>query len=301
MKIEKMYINPQNKLNYRDRLRIIKQLTVYFRKPSDLARQYGVSRQTIYAVYRRFEADGLYGLEDHRPGIKRHTLNPVVYNYITQIRKTTDYSAKKIQQQLNKQGFGVSIYRIHKVILQESPLRKKMGKQAKPKYVRYEAENCNDLWHMDWSNDPHSGLKLLAIQDDKSRFIVFAGLFSEATAENSALGLQKAIKRYGVPKEIVSDNGSHFKKPHSQRVVVSPLKEVEEEHGIHHIFIRPYHPQSNGKIERMFGSYKIEFPRMQHPKVKDCLTWMHYHNFERLHQSLEYETPAHVYLGVNSI
>ena len=301
MNIEKMYVNETNKLTYRDRLRIIKQRTVYRRKVSVIARQYRVSRQTIYAILKRYEVDGLYGLEDHRPGVKRHTLNPVVYDYVAQLRDTTDYGAIKIQQQLNKDGFGVSVYRIHKVILQESQLRKKMGKKVKPKYIKYEAENCNDLWHIDWSMDPHSGLKLLAIQDDKSRFIVFAGLFNEATAENSALGLEKAIKRYGVPKEIVSDNGSHFKKPHSDKVVVSPLREVEEAHGIKHIFIRPYYPQSNGKIERMFGSYKVEFPRMRHPKVKDCLTWMHFHNFERIHQSLNYETPAHVYLGVNSI
>lgn len=301
MNVEKMYVNRKNKLNYRDRLRIIKQITVYYRKPSNLARQYGVSRQTIYAILARYKVDGLYGLEDHRPGVKRHTLNPKAYDYIIQLRDTTDYGAGKIKQHLNKEGFGVSVYRIHTVIRQESQLRRKMGKQTKPKYIRYEAENCNDLWHIDWSNDPHSGLKLLAIQDDKSRFIVFAGLFEEATAENSALGVEKAIKRYGIPREIVSDNGSHFKKPHSQGVVVSPLREVEEKYGVNHIFIRPYYPQSNGKIERMFGSYKIEFPRMRHPKVKDCLTWMHYHNFERLHQSLEYETPAHVYLGVNSI
>lgn len=301
MKIKKMYVNTSNKLDYRTRYCIIKQYSVYNKKPVDIARQYRISRQTVYKIVKRFKEDGVYGLEDHRPGVKRHTLNPKTYEFIVQLRSSTDFGAGKIQQQLNKSGFGVSCYRIHKVILQESTLRKKMGKQAKPKYVRYEAENCNDQWHMDWSIDPVSSKKLLAIQDDKSRFIVYVGLFDEATAENSAIGLTKAIQTYGAPKEMISDNGSHFKKPHSKGVVVSPLREVEEKYGIKHIFIRPYHPQSNGKIERMFGSYKREFPRMKHPKVRDCLTWMHYHNFERIHQSLDYETPAHVYLGVNSI
>jgi transposase InsO family protein len=32
--------------------------------------------------------------------------------------------------------------------------------------------------------------------------------------------------------------------------------------------------------------------------VHDCLTWMHYYNFERIHQSLNYDTPAQRYLGV---
>jgi transposase InsO family protein len=294
--MKKMYKNKQNKLDYRDRFKIIKKLRVYLEKPTQIAKRYGVSRQTIYDVQKRFKKEGLIGLQDHLPGPLEKTINPKFYELVVQKRRTNDYGAVRLKAFFKKEGFFVSTYQIHKIIKKESILRNKMGKQSKPKYVRYQAEKCNDLWHTDWSHDPHSGKKLLVYQDDRSRFIVFAGLFDEAIAENSAIGLQKAIAKYGVPKEVVSDNGSHFKKPHSKRVVVSPLKEVEEKYGIHHIFIRPYHPQSNGKIERMFGSYKMEFPRMQHPDVHDCLSWMQYHNVERLHQSLDYETPAEIYL-----
>lgn len=301
MKLSKMYINKRNKLSYRDRLRIIKQHQCYHRKPTQLAKQYGVSRQTIYDIISRYKRDGLHGLEDHKPGRRDIPINPKFYEHVVQLRNIHDWGAMRIRAYAKKKGFAVSSYQIHKVIKRESTLRKKLGKRMKPKYCSYVADECNDLWHMDWSIDPLSKKKLLAVQDDKSRFIVFAGLFDEATAENSAVGLQNAIRRYGIPKQVVTDNGSHFKKPHSKGVVVSPLREIEEKHNINHIFIRPYYPQSNGKIERMFGSYKIEFPRMNHPKVRDCISWMHYHNFERLHQSLNYETPAHVYLGVKSI
>jgi putative transposase len=298
MKMNKMYVNSKNKLSYRDRLRIIKQHQCYRRKPTALAKQYGVSRQTIYDIISRYKRDGLYGLEDHKPGKLEIPLNPKFYDYVAQLRDQHDWGAIRLQASLKKKGFSVSSYKLHKVIKLESTLRNKMGKRTKPKYVSYEAEECNGQWHIDWSNDPVSKKKLLAIEDDKSRFIVFAGLFDEATAENSALGLQTAIDQYGAPKEIVSDNGSHFKKPHSKKVVVKPVREVEEKYGVKHIFIRAYYPQSNGKIERLFGSYKMEFPRMNHPKVYDCLSWMNYYNFERIHQSLGYETPAHVYLGV---
>lgn len=301
MRIEKMYINKRNKLSYRDRLRIIKQHQYYYGKPTLLAKQHGVSRQTIYDIINRYKREGLHGIEDHKPGKHEESLNPNFYNYVTQLRNMHDWGAIRIKAYTQKKGFLVSSYRIHKIIRKECSLRNKLGKRMKPKYCKYVAEECNDLWHMDWSIDPLSKKKLLAILDDKSRFIVFAGLFNEATAENSAKGLYQAIQKHGVPKEIVTDNGSHFKKPHSKKVVVSPLRELEQKFNIKHIFIRPYYPQSNGKIERMFGSYKTEFPRMNHPKVKDCLSWMHYHNFERIHQSLNYETPAHVYLSVKSI
>jgi transposase InsO family protein len=147
---------------------------------------------------------------------------------------------------------------------------------------------------MDWSFDPISKKNLLAILDDKSRFIVFAGLFDSANAENSAKGLQEAISNYGKPKELLTDNGSHFKNLH-KKVPNKELSEVEQKYGIKHIFARAYHPQTNGKIERLFGSYKIEFPLMQHPNVKGCLSWMNYYNNERIHQSLDYETPASVF------
>ena len=143
---------------------------------------------------------------------------------------------------------------------------------------------------------------LLAIIDDCSRFIVYAGLFDSVSAENGVLGLQKVIIAYGAPKELVSDNGGHFKISHSERVggvkgVVKPLRDVEEKYGVGHVFIRAYYPQSTGKIERWFGSYKGEFPLMNYPEVYDCLTYVHFYNFERIHQSLDYDTPASIYLG----
>lgn len=227
-------------------------------------------------------------------------MNPVFYANVVYLRNETGKGSSFLEKYFKKQGFKVSHYKINQVFQYEKLYYRK-GKMAKPKYVSYEADNINDQWHIDWSIDPLTKRKLLAIIDDKSRFIVFAGLFDEATAENSAIGLQKAIEAHGAPKELVSDNGSHFKKPHSKKVVVEPLKKVEEKYAVKHIFIRPYYPQSNGKIERWFGSYKGEFPHMNYDKVTDMYSWVHYYNFERLHQSLDYETPAHVYLGVNSI
>jgi putative transposase len=267
---------------------------------SELALKYGVSRQTIHKIVNRFNKYGVYGLEDHKPGKLRIPLNPIFYANVVVLRQKTGMGALSLEKYFKQKGFSVSHNKINQVLDYEK-LHYKKGKMPKPKYVRYEAENINDQWHIDWSIDPLTKKKILAIIDDKSRFIVYVGLFNNATAENSAVGVELAIKKYGPPKEIVSDNGTHFKKSHSKKTVVSPLKELEEQYNIKHIFIRAYHPQSNGKIERWFGSYKIEFPRMNHPDVKDFYSWVRYYNYERLHQSLDYKTPAQVYLSVNSI
>lgn len=298
--IERMYTNKSNKLTKSDRMLILQRWNNGWEK-TRIAKRFGVSRQTVYDIISRYETDGIYGIVDHKPGRLKNPVNPHFYVNIVDIRKKFDWGACRIEKYFNRKGYLVSHNKINQVIQYEGLTRKKLGKQERPKYVRYEADNCNDQWHIDWSVDPLTKKKLLAVIDDKSRFIVFAGIFDNATGENSAIGLQKAIDKHGAPKEIVSDNGSHFKKVHSKKTPCKPVKEVEEKYGIRHIFIRAYHPQSNGKIERWFGSYKGEFPRMNYDKVYDCLSWVNYYNYERLHMSLKYETPAHVYLGVKSI
>ena len=298
--IKKMYVNNSNKLSKSERFTIIQCWNNGW-KTTRIAKRFSVSRTTIYKIIGRYKSDGVLGLQDHIPGKLRIPLNPNFYANVVNIREKNGWGACRIERYFKIRGFSVSHNKINQVIQYENLTRKKMGKKEKPKYISYEANNINDQWHIDWSIDPISKKKLLAIIDDKSRFIVYVGLFDEATAENSAVGLQKAINTHGTPKELISDNGLHFKKSHKNKVPCTPLKIVEEKYGVKHIFIRPYYPQSNGKIERWFGSYKGEFPLMKHPDVKDLYTWTHYYNFERIHQSLNYETPAHIYLGVNSI
>ncbi len=294
----KMYVNKGNKLTKSDRFSIIYQLNMR-RKVTDIAKRLSVTRATIYDVKKKYFLEGIFGLQDKKPGRSSEPLNPEFYANIVRLRLDNGWGACLMENYFKKKGFSVSHNKINEVINFEGLTRKKLGKQEKPKYVRYQSEHCNDQWHIDWSIDPISKKKLLAILDDRSRFIVYVGLFNEATSENSAFGLQKAIDTYGAPKELVSDNGSHFKEPHGKtKVVVKPLLLVEEKYGVRHIFIRAYHPQSNGKIERWFGSYKGELPRMGRKDVYDCPTYAHFYNFIRPHQSLDYDTPANIYIGV---
>jgi putative transposase len=297
---EFMYKNESNKLDYTTRLKIVTACN-YGTSKGKIAKRFGVSRQTVNAILKKYLVDGVYGLEDHKTGPLKEPLNPVFYANVVTLRQAKGWGACHIEKYFKKKGFSVNHNKIHEIIIMEDMIHnKKLGKRKRPKYIRYEAENINDQWHADWSIDPLTKKKLFAVIDDKSRFIVFAGLFDSASAHNTVIGLERAIARYGAPKELVTDNGSHFKNI-NKKVANEPLLDLEKKNNIKHIFIRAGYPQSNGKIERWFGSYKIEFQRMNYEKVTDCMTWVTYYNFERLHQSLNYETPAHVYLGVNSI
>lgn len=232
-----MYTNKSNKLNYRLRLNIIKAIKAGWKK-TRIASRFDVSRTTIYNIKQRYEKDDVYGLEDHKTGLLRVPLNPNFYANVIEVRKKYGFGACGIEKYFKKKGFYVTHNKINQVLQYEGLLNKKMGKRIKPSYIRYESEKCNDQWHIDWSIDPLTKRQLLAIIDDKSRFIVFAGLFDSANAKNSALALEKAIKKYGAPREIVSDNGSHFKDIQSKKVN-KELSLIEKKYAIKHIFIRP--------------------------------------------------------------
>lgn len=294
--MEFMYVNEATKLDYRQRLAIVKYRNNRW-AISKIAKKLLISRTTVYAVLEKYDELGVYGLEDHRPGRRRETLNSQFYDCIVNKRKESGWGAKRLENYFRNLGFSVGHNKINRVLQTAQLIGNRKGRRVKPKYVRYEAENVNDQWHMDWSIDPLTKLHLLAIIDDKSRFVVFRGLFAAATAENTVIGYKQAIDQYGAPKEMVTDNGSHFKNIH-KGTVNKELAALEKQYGIKHIFIRAGHPQSNGKIERLFGSYQYEFPRMNHPKVYDCLSYFDFYNEERIHQSLNYVTPASVYKSV---
>jgi len=175
--IERMYINKSNKLSKSERMLILQRWNNGWKK-TRIAKRFSVSRQTIYDVISRYQTDGIYGIVDHQPGPLRLPVNANFYANIIDIRKKYDWGACRIEKYFNKKGYSVSHNKINQVIQYEGLTRKKLGKQERPKYVRYEADNCNDQWHIDWSVDPLTKKKLLAIIDDKSRFIVFAGLFN---------------------------------------------------------------------------------------------------------------------------
>ena len=87
------------------------------------------------------------------------------------------------------------------------------AKSKKRKWVRFERRYSNAMWHVDWHimKDPRfRGLNLVTYLDDASRCMVAAQLFTEATSDNAAAVLQKAIETFGTPAITLSDNGFCF-------------------------------------------------------------------------------------------
>jgi putative transposase len=193
--------------------------------------------------------------------------------------------------QLRQKGYQVSERQIQKIYRKNEKMMNKRRRSDQIKFVKYERSRPNELWHTDWTLCPFTGLLLIAFIDDYSRFIVHAEYFSNATTENTLLAFQAAIKRFGKPENILTDNGTQFN-------IHGIFEDFCKSRGIRHILGRVHHPQTNGKIERWFGTYKQEF----NPERNTLISFIDYYNKIRPHQGINYLVPLDRYkIVINAV
>jgi putative transposase len=266
----------------------VKQAKLGISPISDIARARRVPRRTLYRWIQRYDLYGENGLENKSPGAKPVQINVSFETLLVERFRALRCGSHKLWLEFRKEGFGVSQRQIQKL------LRKygfKMSTRTRPsqiKFVKYEWPKPNMLWHTDWTDCPFTKKKLIAFIDDNSRFIVHAEYFENATTENTLLAFANAITRYGKPEAILTDNGTQFT---PARAELGPFSRWCEEQGIKHILGRVHHPQTNGKIERWFGTYKLEYD----DRFRCLNDFIKFYNEVRLHQGINYARPLDRY------
>jgi len=280
------------KLSFEKRVWIVKQVLKGMPRIKTALSQ-NVSDRAVREIMYKYQQYGWDGLKDHKTGRLETVLNQNAVIIILDLRKRFGYGACHIEQILKKKGFGISHRQIEKVLIRNNLVVPNIKKQKSRKWVRYELPNPNDLWHTDWSYDPFSGKQLAVYIDDKTRLITGYGLFNNATAENSVSLLCGSIAEYGKPKTIMTDHGSQFYANHpNAQQENTEFRKALEIRGIKHYLARVNRPQTNGKVERFFLSYKTEFATGSFTSVKD---YVQHYNETRLHMSLNYRTPKEVW------
>jgi putative transposase len=125
---------------------------------------------------------------------------------------------------------------------------------------RFEFEWCNDCWMVDATDGPKalvSGLKwpktvyCFGAIDDKSRLVCHAEFYPDQKAESLLDCLWKAFNKRGLPRMILTDNGSAMRD--------ARLKLGCAELEIHLSYSRPYRPQGKAKIERFWSTLQMQF------------------------------------------
>ena len=141
---------------------------------------------------------------------------------------------------------------------------------------------------------------LITVIDDYSRYILAWDLKCDMTSDSIIDVVQQAVDATGmtdVPVQdrtsLLTDNGSGY----VSQVFNDYLKLV----GIRHIVASPYHPQTNGKVERYQQTLKREVNRVVYDapsELKQAIAdFVAYYNFRRYHEALDNVTPADVYFG----
>lgn len=266
------------------KLGVLKHVDLGITPIEQIAKIRGVPKQTIYRWQRQYKQYGEIGLQNKKSGNKETNMNINFEMFVLSLWSLRPVGAHKIWLALNDKGFDVSERQIQKIYRKYELKMNKRNRPSQIKFVKYEWPKPNALWHTDWTECPFTGLQLIAFIDDHSRYIVHAEYFNNATTENTILAFKAAINKHGTPEHTLTDNGTQF---HPN----GPFEEFCKANNIKHILGRIHHPQTNGKIERWFGTYKLEFRQGSDNLDK----FVNYYNNERLHQGIGYKTPSQRY------
>ncbi len=141
--------------------------------------------------------------------------------------------------------------------------------------------------------------KVITGIDDHSRFCVIATVVMRATARAVCLAFTAAMAEYGIPAEVLTDNGKQFTgrfgKPRPAEVL---FERICRENGITQRLTKPRSPTTTGKIERLHQTLQLELLNVHGPfaSIEDAQAavdaWRKDYNTKRPHQSLDMAFPA---------
>ena len=277
------------------------------RNLSALCRRYQISRKTAYKWLARAQEEGAKPLADRsrRPHHSPERCSPEMEALVLKTRGAVPaWGGRKLRGLLLRQGHRdlpsastiTEILRRHQVV---TPDETHQGP-----WQRFERPHPNDLWQMDFKGDfamAQGRCYPLTILDDHSRFGLALEACTESTGSKVKDVLTTTLRRYGLPCQINVDHGPPW--GYDPRYPVTSLGAWIIRLGITVSHSRPYHPQTNGKIERWHRSLHQEVILRHQGQQLDLVTWQHtfdqwrtLYNCWRTHDALFQQTPASRYL-----
>ena len=280
------------KLTFEKRAWIVKQI-LGGEKIKKICSAQKISRITAFKIMQSFKEYGWDSLKDHKTGRPETTLNSNAEIIILDLRTRFGYGACRIEHLLKNKGFSISHRQIEKLLLRNGLVEPDIKKQKPRKWVRFELPMPNDMWHTDWSYDPFTQKQLSVYLDDRTRMITSFGIFKNGNADNTIALLKAGIVTYGKPKSVMTDHGSQYYANHPGAIQENTqFRIVLDVLGIKHYVARVNRPQTNGKVERFFLSYKTEYTTGTFANLAD---YVKHYNGARPHMSLNYKTPQEVW------
>ncbi len=286
-----------------------------------VAARAGVHRATVHRWVARYLAGQLGGLSDrsHRPhGCPRQVAEMVEVAVAEMRREHPRWGSRRIRLEMLRkpapwaaEGLVVPSERtIDRILHRQGLARARPRKRPKDSYVRFERPGPMQLWQMDIVGgvrlvSPVTGelreAKVVTAVDDHSRYCVIAKVAERATGRVMCLALAAALVRFGVPEEIISDNGKQFTDrfgKHGARNGEVLSGKICRHNGITHRLTAPASPNQNGKVERFHGTFRPDFldtagPFTSVPEAQAAVdAWVGEYNTDRPHQALDERVPV---------
>ena len=267
-----------------------------------------VNRSTFYAWYRRYEEGGYDGLANRKPALRRFW-NRIPESEKDRVVRIALERPEESPRQLawyitDNEGYYISessVYRILKAFdLITSPAYTVLSASEE---FAHPTVRVHELWQTDFTYFKIVGwgwYYLASVLDDHSRYIIAWKLYTTMASEDVKDLLEEAVKRTHVQgvavkhrPRLLSDNGPCY--------LSKELAEYLEDQGIMHTRGKPFHPMTQGKIERYHRSLKNEVLLQRYylseELEREIAHFVEYYNNKRYHESLNNLTPADVYSG----
>jgi putative transposase len=219
-------------------------------------------------------------------------------------RESPELSSRQLSSWItDNKGFAISESTVYRILRREGLVKRQETQIMAAKEYHTKTTRPHQMWATDASYFRVVGwgyYYLVTVMDDYSRFILAWKLQKDMSANSLIEVVQEAVDATGmtdVPVEdrtrLLSDNGAGY--------VSRAFKNYLCLLGIGHILAAPFHPQTNGKIERYHRSIKGELsllPYEMPSQLERAITdFVDYYNYRRYHKALGNVTPADVLYG----
>ena len=219
-------------------------------------------------------------------------------------RQLTQLSCRQLAAWItDNQGFSVSESTVYRILREEGLIKSPQMQLKAGKEYHRKTTGPHQMWATDASYFRVIGwgyYYMVTVMDDYSRFILAHKLQRDMTSDSFIEVVQEAVDKTGMTEvpvadrtRLLSDNGSGY--------VSRAFNDYLHLVGIRHILAAPYHPQTNGKLERYHQSIKRDVNQVPYELPSDLeaaiAAFVTYYNYSRYHMALSNVTPDDVLNG----
>lgn len=274
-------------LTQKKKIWIIKQKEKGILTTKDISSSQNISRRTVERLYNKYKTEGIDSLQDKQLGRPRQPISRDIRSLVIEKRKQGN-GIRRIEGLLDKEGIHVPHNKIHSILRESGLVEPEPKKARRYNYIRWERKHSNSLWQTDFCWVSKLDCWLTAWLDDHSRFVPIAEYLTEATTENAIRLFEKACRKYGYPRETLSDRGTQY---YANLGETCRFLEHMRSKNVKHIYASVKKPTTCGKLERFWGTHNRE--RWNFTSLKKFID---YYNYKRPHMSLNWYTPYAVYV-----